>query len=119
MRTAITRAIEPLRKAGEIGHSLDTAITIYAGDKLAATLNSIGSDLRAIFLVSQLHIKPLQEAPKDAPAIAEVEELAIGVAKAAGEKCARCWIYSTELGTDAEHPTLCPRCTAVIKAMEA
>ena len=54
-----------------------------------------------------------------AVAMAYTAYLAIGVEKAHGEKCERCWIYSTELGTDAEHPTLCPRCTAVIKAMEA
>ena len=40
--------------------------------------------------------------------------LAVGVAKAAGEKCERCWIYSTELGSDPAHPTLCPRCAKVM-----
>ena len=38
----------------------------------------------------------------------------LGVAKAAGEKCERCWIYSTELGSDPAHPTLCPRCAKVM-----
>ena len=40
------------------------------------------------------------------------------VTKAKGEKCERCWIYSEELGTDANHPTLCPRCTEVMKNLE-
>ena len=48
---------------------------------------------------------------------AEVPGLAIGVDKAAGEKCERCWIYNTELGTDPEHPTLCPRCAAALKEL--
>lgn len=114
VRAAITRAIEPLRKAGEVGHSLDTAVTVYAGDKLVAALNGIGSDLRAVFLVSQFHIKPLKDAPANALAVAEVEELALGVAKAAGEKCARCWIHSTEIGANPLYPDTCPRCTSVL-----
>ena len=48
---------------------------------------------------------------------AEVPGLAIGVDKAEGEKCERCWIYNTELGTDPEHPTLCPRCAAALKEL--
>ena len=43
--------------------------------------------------------------------------LAVSVAKAVGEKCERCWIYSDELGSDPEHPTLCPRCAAVMKEL--
>ena len=59
----------------------------------------------------------------DAPAdlaqadIAECGKLAVSVAKAVGEKCERCWIYSDELGSDPEHPTLCPRCAAVMKEL--
>ena len=44
-----------------------------------------------------------------------VEGLGVAAAHATGEKCERCWIYSTELGTDPAHPTLCPRCAAVLK----
>ena len=29
---------------------------------------------------------------------------------AQGEKCERCWHVSVEVGANAEHPTLCPRC---------
>ena len=39
-------------------------------------------------------------------------EVAIGVKveRAEGEKCERCWMYSTTVGESAEHPTLCERC---------
>ena len=117
LRSAITKTIEPLRKNGEIGHSLDTSVTIYADDKLAKLLTSIGSDLRAICLVSQLHIEDFAKAPQDATSFAEIEGFAVSVAKAAGEKCARCWIYSTELGQNANHPQACPRCTAVLEQL--
>jgi isoleucyl-tRNA synthetase len=98
-----------------VGHSLDTQVTLYLADELRERLESLNTDLRAVCIVSQLELAPLAEAPKDAYSDSEVSGLAIGVEKAHGEKCERCWIYSTELGTDPAHPTLCPRCAAVLK----
>jgi isoleucyl-tRNA synthetase len=37
------------------------------------------------------------------------------VTAAAGEKCARCWCYSEELGSDAAHPAICPKCLAAVR----
>ncbi|MET0488479.1 MAG: zinc finger domain-containing protein [Candidatus Rokuibacteriota bacterium] len=36
--------------------------------------------------------------------------------RAPGDKCERCWTRSPEVGRDAEHPTLCDRCVAVLRA---
>ena len=118
-RTEVTRAIEPLRKAGTVGHALDTAVTLYASPELLEVLGGIGTDLRAVCIVSQLHLAPLADAPADLAQadIAECGKLAVSVAKAVGEKCERCWIYSDDLGSDPEHPTLCPRCAAVMKEL--
>ena len=44
----------------------------------------------------------------------ELQDLYIKVVHADGEKCERCWKYSTEIGKDSNHPTLCPRCAAVL-----
>jgi isoleucyl-tRNA synthetase len=40
--------------------------------------------------------------------------ITIGIAKAAGQKCERCWHYETDIGDHAAHPTLCGRCVAVL-----
>ena len=112
VRGAVTRAIEPLRKSGAIGHSLDTRVSLYASPALRQTLEELGTDMRAVCIVSQLELRDDADAdaqPTDMP------ELAVKVEKAHGEKCERCWIYSTELGTDPAHPTLCPRCAAVLR----
>ena len=87
--------------------------------ELLEVLGGIGTDLRAVCIVSQLHLAPLADAPADLAQadIAECGKLAVSVAKAVGEKCERCWIYSDELGSDPEHPTLCPRCAAVMKEL--
>ena len=44
--------------------------------------------------------------------------LKITVTKAPGEKCERCWNYSTHVGEDKEYPTVCERCSAVLPEMD-
>ena len=117
VRQAVTRAIEPVRTQGTVGHSLDTRVTLYLADDVRERIESLGTDVREYVIVSQLVLAKLADAPKDAFVDAEVDGVAIGVEKAHGEKCQRCWIYSTELGTDAQHPALCPRCTKVMQGM--
>ena len=112
IRTDVTRAIEPLRKDGVIGHALDTSVTLYVTPEQKALFDALGTDLRALFIVSQLHITT-DAAPSDA-VTGEVPGLSVRVERAAGQKCARCWIYSEELGSNPDHPELCPRCTAVM-----
>lgn len=34
----------------------------------------------------------------------------IGVSRAEGGKCERCWNFSLQVGSFSEHPTLCSRC---------
>lgn len=117
VRSEVTRAIEPLRRAGTVGHALDTDVTLYAAPELLRLLEGMGTDLRAVFIVSSLTLVPLTEAPTGAVR-SEQGDLAILVTRAAGDKCERCWIYSTELGTDAAHSALCPRCTRVMAELE-
>lgn len=40
-----------------------------------------------------------------------------GVSRAEGVKCQRCWNYSTAVGSDGAHPSLCERCSPVIRDM--
>ncbi len=118
VRADVIRAIEPLRREGVVGHSLDTRVTVYAGPDTQALFERVGTDLRAVGIVSQLAVKPLEEAPADAVR-GEVADIAVSVAKAGGEKCERCWIYTEEAGTDPAYPTLCPRCTEVMRRLDA
>ena len=121
IRAGVTRAIEPLRKEGVVGHALDTHVTLYVNEKLRAALEDSGADMRSVCIVSQLEIADFKDAPAEALATAQLDEcpgLAVGVRKAGGDKCERCWMYSEELGTDAAHPTLCPRCAAVMKELD-
>jgi len=114
-RAALTRAIEPLRKAGVVGLSLDTCARLYMTPELRAVLDASGADLRAVCMVSQLELHPLEAAPHDAVRDEDMPGLAFTVGKASGDKCRRCWLYSRELGTAPAHPELCPRCAGVLQ----
>ena len=43
------------------------------------------------------------------------EDVPEAVRPASGAKCLRCWKVLPTVGSDAEHPELCPRCAAVVK----
>ncbi len=114
LRDEVNRAIEPMRKAGEIGHSLDTAVTVHVPSATAEALAASGLDMREFLIVSKVDVQP-GDAPEGAFRSAEAPEgVAVSVAKAGGEKCERCWVYSEELGSDPAHPRACPRCTSVL-----
>lgn len=42
---------------------------------------------------------------------------AVGVERARGHKCSRCWNYSEALGTHQDYPDLCERCTPIVLDM--
>ncbi|BBD07749.1 isoleucine--tRNA ligase [Desulfovibrio ferrophilus] len=116
VRDEISRAIEPVRKAGIVGHSLNTQVTVYGREDLLADLKAPGVDLEEVCIVSKAILAPLADAPEDAFVSDEIDGLKIAVAVAPGEKCERCWKFNENLGTDAGHATLCPRCTGVMNA---
>jgi isoleucyl-tRNA synthetase len=45
-----------------------------------------------------------------------VAGVAVTFARAAGEKCARCWRVLPEVGEDRKHPTLCRRCVDAVES---
>ncbi len=113
IREEVNKAIEPMRKAGEIGHSLDTSIILHLPDEALEDVEQTGADLRELFIVSQIKLSNAP-APEDCYHSEEVEGLGVVASKANGEKCQRCWVYSQELGSLEEHPGICPRCSKVL-----
>ncbi len=112
LRGEVTKAIEPKRRDGLIGKPLDAKITIYAPDSLSKALD--GVNMQEFFIVSKAVLNGSDNAPDDAFGSSEIPKLSIAVEKASGKKCERCWRIVEDLGTDADHPTACPRCTAVL-----
>jgi isoleucyl-tRNA synthetase len=44
----------------------------------------------------------------------ESDALGIGVVDAEGQKCERCWNYSTHVGESSEDPAICDRCVEAL-----
>jgi len=113
LRSEVSKALELARVKKVIGHSLDAAVALKASGETAALLKDMAGDLAGIFIVSKATLVD-QLAGEDVYK-AEGEELEIQVSAAPGEKCERCWSYDEEIGKDAEHPTICPKCLAAVK----
>ena len=49
----------------------------------------------------------------------EGDKFGVEIQKADGEKCERCWNYSTRVGEFSEYPTVCERCNEALKEIGA
>ena len=111
IRSEITKVLEGARRAKTIGHSLDAAVELHAAGETLESLKSVEADLATLLIVSQAKVV----ADLEAGEATGLKDLKVVVAPATGAKCERCWIYSDEVGQDAEHPTLCKRCAEAVR----
>ncbi len=113
IRGEASKVIEGLRSEGRVGSSLQTKITIYASDTLAADIARLEDELRFVLLSSYADVKPLSEAPESLEEHSlEGESFAVDVEVLGDDyqKCVRCWHHREEVGKNSEHPLLCDRC---------
>ncbi len=108
VRDEVLKALEPMRQSKEIGTSLEAQVTISSSAEVHQLLTRNESQLRALFIVSQVSLK-------QAAAMNGISPVHVEVARAAGEKCERCWNYSVHVGEDKRHPTICERCSDALK----
>ncbi|WP_026377020.1 isoleucine--tRNA ligase [Aestuariibacter salexigens] len=109
VKDAVNRELEQARKAGALGGSLESSVTLYANSELATKLNLLEDELRFVLITSAAHVVETDTPPGDASPT-DIEGLAISVAKSNGEKCVRCWHYRDDVGSHSAHPQLCARC---------
>jgi isoleucyl-tRNA synthetase len=112
VRSEALKALEEARIAKRIGGSLEAQLRLAAPDKLYSALERHQEQLRYLFIVSDVVLDKLRSSDGDAG-------LMITVNQAPGQKCERCWNYSTRVGEDKEYPTVCERCSAVLAEIEA
>jgi len=98
--------LEKARQAKAIGKALEAKLTFAGSSPALATGGGHLDALRELLNVSQLEIKFGGEA------------VVVSVSKAAGGKCERCWHWETDVGSHAEHPTICARCVKAVQASE-
>ena len=97
IRDAVNKDIETLRADGKIGSSLQAEVTLELPEQDFALLSSLGNDLKFVFITSAIH-----------PVAGNTYKTS--VAASSNTKCERCWHYVEDVGSHAEHPTICSRC---------
>jgi len=109
IRERVSKVLEECRQAKVIGNSLEARIEIRCGEKTYEYLGSFGTELRFLFLVSEVVLV------RDAGL--GPDELDVQVSPAAGQKCERCWHYTSDVGSFADFPTVCGRCHQALEEM--
>jgi isoleucyl-tRNA synthetase len=103
--------LEKARQGKVIGKSLDAQVVVGwnlkswtfvdgSPEKLQRTLQDFGE----ILGVSKAVISASRG-----------DSAAATVTKADGQKCERCWHWETDIGQNAEHPTICGRCVEAVR----
>jgi isoleucyl-tRNA synthetase len=116
-RRAVTGALELERANKKIGSSLQAAATVFADDRWRETVAD--ADLLAeVCITSGLEVKDFAAHLKvqDTFSLADVPGVAVHVALALGNKCARCWRVLPEVRDEGG---ICRRCTQAVAAHEA
>ncbi|EGQ0385490.1 isoleucine--tRNA ligase [Staphylococcus pseudintermedius] len=111
LRDDVNRALEAARNEKVIGKSLEAKVKIGNSSSFDTLAFLEGfNDLHQLFIVSQVEL--VEDTKGEAYQHGTIE-----IAKADGEKCARCWNYSESLGSVGELDDLCPRCQEVVKTL--
>ena len=115
-RDVVMAALEGARASKLIGKSLDAKVDIYTDDeeKLALLGSFSESELEDIFITSGVTLNR-GGAPEGAYTSEDNAAVSVLVSVADGERCDRCWKYSSDCVHD-EDSVLCHRCHDIVNA---
>ncbi len=112
LRSDVSKALEIARVAKVIGHSLDARVLLeIPAGPWRELAERYAPELSTLLIVSQAELVESLEVEATGE---EVPGLKVGIEKAQGEKCERCWNYATSVGESGDHPSLCQRCSDVL-----
>ncbi|MDZ4799354.1 MAG: isoleucine--tRNA ligase [Bryobacteraceae bacterium] len=103
VRDAVLKELEVRRQEKFIGAPLEARVHLAANGDLLPLLERYAPELPSLFIVSQVDLENSGSG-----------ELAVRVGRAAGEKCERCWKYTSDVGNDPACPTVCASCAASV-----
>ena len=107
LKELVAKELEVARAEKVIGHSLNAKVTLFAEGDLYSFIKENKDLLQTVFIISNLEVEENQRTNE--------EKLGVKIEQAEGEKCERCWMYSTTVGEDKENPTICHRCSEALK----
>ena len=110
-RRVVTAALEVQRRDKVIGASLEAAPVVHVEDAdMRVVLESV--DFDDIAITSAITVTD-GAGPDTAFRLPEIDGVSVVFAKAAGEKCQRCWKILPDVGLQV-HPGVCLRCDSAL-----
>ena len=115
IRKDVLRALEEARKSGLIKHPYEAKILLNLPEHYENLVKERLDWIKYFFTVSQVE---LSKDIKSSILIEgeEIEGSKVGVERANGEKCPRCWIYDNSVGLN--NQPVCDRCMKQLELME-
>jgi isoleucyl-tRNA synthetase len=108
VRDLVLKELETARANKTIGNSLEASVTLKITPDKEPLLRKYEKELPSLFIVSQVNIE-----------MHEGDDILVDVVNAPGEKCARCWNFSTYVGKSSDYPQFCRRCEDVVRQMRS
>ena len=106
LRADVAQALEKAQRDGVIAKPLESTVAATTDDPVI--LAAVGGKGEGIAEIEEFLILSSLSIAKGA------KKVVIGKTEAA--KCERCWRHRDEVGSHAEHPTLCGRCVEAVSA---
>lgn len=116
VRQEASKALEEARTGKVIGSSLEAKLIITGPEDFVSQVRNM-EDPAGFFIVSQVELRELADVETDRDDMNPLGGIKVQTARAEGEKCPRCWIWSTNIGTHGTFPDVCPRCAGVLSGM--
>lgn len=112
IRDTATLALEKARAKDMIGNSLEAELVINAKNEgVLELLRKYRDHLPELLIVSGVRLSSKPEGT----VIEESEDWAVGVEKARGKKCVRCWVWHPDTGKNEKYPDACPKCVSALE----
>jgi isoleucyl-tRNA synthetase len=109
VRDEVLKALETARNQKLIGSALEAEVRLSVPESLYGVVQRHEKELRYLFIVSSVQLEAAPSGNGSGGGIS------VEIRKAPGQKCERCWNYSTHVGSDLNYPTVCERCSAALK----
>ncbi len=114
VRQVASKALEEARAARIIGSSLEACLSIKAPARIVDRIARM-QDPNGFFIVSGLEIEATSGDSSGENTEEAASAVVVQVVRAEGSKCPRCWMWTTDVGSDTTHPDVCARCAAVLR----
>jgi isoleucyl-tRNA synthetase len=104
VRGDVLKSLETARNEKLIGAPLEARVRLSANGDLYPLLEQYADELAGLFIVSQVDVDQTSG-----------DQLGVRIERALGEKCERCWKYTTDVGSNPRYTTVCAACAAAVE----